>query len=358
MANPVKKERQSGIELLRLLAGLAVLVLHLNVTPGGAGLLTTAAGTGRTLLLALEAACLCAVNVFILISGWFSSTAPRVGLRKLALLLVETIACQLLLAVVAGFVDHAWSARAILAALLPVNYYVILYLALMLLSPFINRLLEGLGPRAFACLVCLLLGLFSVAAILVDVLVEVTGTPMVGLSPVGADGSMNGYSIVQFVMMYILGAYLRRTELPSRVCAPLIAAALVGVVALLLVWDRFLPGTSRSYCNPLVIAEACLVFMLFARLRFRSGVVNSLAPASFVCFLLNGAILVRVDTAAIGAMPLPRMLGSMALVMAGVYLAAYLLTLLWNRLVRWLNGKWAPKLALSATEGLCSLRDR
>lgn len=357
MGDRAKKERQSGIELLRLLAGFAVMILHLNYTPGGAGLMTTASGVNKAFLLGLEAACLCAVNVFILISGWFSSQAKRIGVRKLALLLAETIACQLLLAVAAGFIDRSWSVRAVLMALLPVNYFVILYLALMLLSPFINRLLEGLDTRAFTCLVCLTAGLFSLAAILVDVLEEVSGMPLVGLNPVGIS-SMNGYSIVQFVMMYVLGAYMRRVDWPSKCKSPLIAALLVGVVALLMLWDRYLPGTSRSYCNPLVIAEACLVFALFARMKFRSRIVNSLAPASFICFLLQGPILVRVDTPTIGSLPFLQMLGRMLLIMACIYIAAYLLTLAWNLLAGALNRKWPPSLYLSAADGLSRRRDR
>ena len=63
-----KKDRQSGIELLRILAACMVIVLHYN---DGGAFEHTRMGYNRTILFLLESMCICAVDLFILITGYF-----------------------------------------------------------------------------------------------------------------------------------------------------------------------------------------------------------------------------------------------------------------------------------------------
>ena len=61
--NPEKADRHSGMEALRMLAGMAVIVLHFNYLPGGRGAMEGASGLNAVLLTLLETLCICAVNV-------------------------------------------------------------------------------------------------------------------------------------------------------------------------------------------------------------------------------------------------------------------------------------------------------
>ena len=45
--NPEKADRHSGMEALRMLAGMAVIVLHFNYLPGGRGAMEGASGTAH-----------------------------------------------------------------------------------------------------------------------------------------------------------------------------------------------------------------------------------------------------------------------------------------------------------------------
>lgn len=56
--------------------------------------------------------------------------------------------------------------------------------------------------------IIVLLGvLFLVYPMLVDLLKEISGNSFNGLSTIGAFGSQQGYTIVNFVVMYLIGAY-------------------------------------------------------------------------------------------------------------------------------------------------------
>ena len=65
----IKKERQSNIELLRIFLMLGVIILHYN----GVGALYSAHGINYLIVIGLESLCICAVDLFMLISGYFSA---------------------------------------------------------------------------------------------------------------------------------------------------------------------------------------------------------------------------------------------------------------------------------------------
>ena len=327
-----KRERQTGPELLRLLAGLGVVVLHFNYHPGGGGAAEAATGLNSVFLTLLECLCIGAVNVFILISGYYTCGRESVRIRKLVLLLLQTIVFQILAVAVSGVLDQSLSLKNIIGALIPINYYVILYVVLMLVSPFINRLLNHLAPGAAIRLVLVVFFIFSLATTAVDILKSATGAEMAGLSPVGIDGSMDGYSIVNFILVYLLGAYIRRIDFGKKCRTGTLILLLVGIVAGLFLWHRVLPDTAWTYCNPLVIAEACVLFLLFSRLDFRSKVINRLATATFTCYLVHETILARLDLGTYGDMSFPALTGILILTVSGIFLVSFGLSLLWDRI--------------------------
>lgn len=57
--------------------------------------------------------------------------------------------------------------------------------------------------------VWVLLLIFSVYPTIVDIAQEIVGDEYIGLSTIGAYGSQWGYTIVNFTLMYIIGAYIR-----------------------------------------------------------------------------------------------------------------------------------------------------
>lgn len=88
-----KKERQSNIELLRILVIIGVVILHYNNPGIGGGLKYAEEGSiNFYILYFLESMFVCAVDLFMLISGYFMCNSKRVNLWKPIELLVQVAA--------------------------------------------------------------------------------------------------------------------------------------------------------------------------------------------------------------------------------------------------------------------------
>lgn len=292
----VRKERLSNIELLRIIAVIGVIILHYN----GEFAFSAAGRTGINwwILCSLESVFICAVDVFILISGYFLCRTEKRNLWKAIELVVQVIlfstACYLLNA---ALFDGEFCLRGLVFAIVPDNYFVILYITLYLISPYINIVFDRLTQAQMRKMVLILFLIFSVYPTCVDIFQCVTHRAWNALSTVTSYGSFSGYTIVNFSLMYVLGAYLRRGSctLHQWKTSKLLLLWAVCVLGLI-VWDNSIfSACARSYCNPLVIISAVCVFLLFSRIRIGCGrLVNSAAQGAFSVFLLHSFFLPHI----------------------------------------------------------------
>lgn len=297
-----KRERQSNIELLRILAIAGVIILHYNNPVAGRGITYAAEGSlNFYILYFLESIFVCAVDLFILISGYFMCESKKRSLWKPIELLIQVMLFQegiYLLKVILRI--EMFSLKSAFVTLIPSNYFVILYCVVYLLSPYMNEMLDKLSEKSFRTLVLLSVCLFSVYPTMIDVLGEIRGSRMIGLSTVGMYGSQWGYSIVNFMLMYLLGAYLKKGNagLLKWNTWKLVTLLFLDIV-LIVVWARVNDSvgylTERSaweYCSPLVIFAAITLFVLFSRISLGVNmVINRLAGGAFTVFLLHNVLL-------------------------------------------------------------------
>ena len=114
-----------------------------------------------------------------------------------------------------------------------------------------------------------------------------TGYHFVGLCTLGTNGSGQGYTFVNFALMYLIGASLRLLDI--RIKKRYSLSGIILLSALLALAGKFtnVDQYAWAYCNPLVIALAVAIFLLFREFTIRSRVINFLAKGSFTCFLLH-----------------------------------------------------------------------
>ncbi len=298
-----KTVRDSNIELLRILTMLGVIVLHYNNPAIGGGLLYAAEGSANFYLLYfLESICMFAVNIFIIISGFYLSGSDERKTIKPLELLVQVIVLSVAvftLKIVLG--REAFSATGLLMAMVPNNWFVILYIALFLISPFLNAIFHVASGKTLKTMLVVLLVVLSIYPTLVDVFSEISGNKLVGLSTIGAYGSQWGYTLTNFVLLYLIGAYLRKTDLRIRSGKLLLFLALC--IILLIGWARvndFIGFTGERsawvYSNPIVILGAAAVFLLFRNLKLKpSRAINALAKGAFTVYLLHAVFVVQLN---------------------------------------------------------------
>lgn len=284
-----KNSRHSNIELLRILCGLNVIILHYANREIGGGLEYVIEGSANYYILSyLTSLLCCSVNIFILISGYFLSSKKEINLIRVFQLFIEVIFINMgsyFLDVICGerkFVFHNF-----INAILPDNYFLILYCTLFILSPYLNIIIKELKKREFNRLVIILFFLFSFWEISVDILEIVKGSSIVGLSTIGIWGNQEGYTIINFIMLYMIGAYIHLVNVNEINIKKIFCILVLNSIGIT-IWSRVDEATAWAYCNPLVILEGVLIFIIFLRINIGySKIINSLAKEVFSVFLLH-----------------------------------------------------------------------
>ncbi len=293
----VKLNRNSGIELLRILAAMFVIVLHYcNPTMGGGLLGAIGCPMNYYFLLFCVSLCCCAVNIFIIISGYFLIENDKRTLGKPLSLLFQVV----LFHIIYYFTRHIFigeqflfSLNALLFQFIPKNYFVTLYVALYVLSPIINSLFNKISKNSYKKVLIVFLIIFSLYPSCLDILREVIGDQLYGTSPIGNWGSQYGYTIVNFVMLYCIGGYLKRFGFPLFVEEKrFILLAMCPI--LIFLWNivtsqyhNMEESSAFSYLSPLVILESVFFLCVFKRIDIKSSFINELAKAAFTCFLFH-----------------------------------------------------------------------
>ena len=178
--------------------------------------------------------------------------------------------------------------------MIPANYFVVLYSVVYCSSPFLNIVLNRMNNKTqWHFFIIMLLFIFSVWNTGVNLLNDVSGKEVIGLSTIGVSGTQAGMNIVNFYLMYILGAYLRICGIPSFLSKQVVTFLLwIICVLCILVWallpiNQFGLRSAWLYDNPFVIFSAFLLLCLFSSFTFYSGVINELSRAAFTCFLFH-----------------------------------------------------------------------
>ena len=326
----IRKTRDSGIELLRILTMLGVVMLHYN---DGRAFVHVASGSPQELsLFFLESICICAVDLYILISGYYLSASQKRSLLKPLKLIVELMVIRIVHFGVSVFVDHAaFRVQDFVKCLIPTSYFVILYTALYLISPYVNLCIKNLNSKQFRQFMLTLIIVFSLWNTVVDFVEELLGRDFFGLSTITAWGSKQGFNIGNFVLLYILGAFLRQYPIPDRLKNKrLLTLIWAATVVCIFAWASVCSSLTRTelrsawvYHNPLVILSAALLFLLFNGTHFHSRIVNEFAAATFTCFLIHGYLLDYLDIQKAVQGNLPKMLLHILLVLPGIYLCSW-----------------------------------
>ena len=330
--NVIKKQslrtRNSSIELLRIIALMGVILLHYNNREAGGGFKYVTDGSiNQCYLYLIENIFVCAVDLFIMISAFYLSTTKKRKIIKVVELNLQVIAFRVAGYLISALIDgEQILLKAIIRYMLPVNYFVILYSVLYILSPYINVLLEKIRKQDFKKLVLWLIGLFSIWTSLVDLLENIVGHTFDGLSTVGMYGSQYGYSIVNFVLLYFIGAYIRvnKIQLKKRTAAISILVLLCVMFFVSLLEHKIgLAESVWNYNNPLVIVMAILVLLLFMNFNYCNRGINELAKGAFTCFLFHGYFIGKVHIADFVNQPLYSLILHQVIVAVGLYLLSY-----------------------------------
>lgn len=274
------------MELLRIAAMLAVVMVHLD----GASLSLpepshslSAVSIRDWWVLSVESLTIIGVNCFTLISGYFGIKASFTGLLKFTLQCIFYSVLIYLFSIFAssflGIGKYAWAwvefGKSWMVFTHTDLWYVPAYLGLYLLSPFLNIGIKTMSKYNFQ----IVLGLF------------ITFNVWAGWLW-GGHFNQNGYTIVQLIMMYLIGRYIGEyvnindsIRMKTRCIA--LSCYLYATIAITLM-AVFVDGIhTYAYNSPLVLLSSISLFMLFTTFRIQSKIVNTLASSAFAVYLIH-----------------------------------------------------------------------
>ena len=202
------KSRNYGIELLRILAMLGVIVFYINAFGPlhGAGL-----SFGRfSLTWLLEVLVLPAMNVFIIISGFVGCRAEKAYPRTKGILrmLFTALFYSVIICLIFKIIyPEAIGGMEIVKAFMPFTsgqyWFLSAYLVLCLFMPLLNRFVWHVSGRTLLFTLLVFLSVFSVYSVLPSMLGD-----FLALN--------SGTGAVWFMLLYLVGGFMRRVDLPSK----------------------------------------------------------------------------------------------------------------------------------------------
>ncbi len=271
-----QKSRLSNIELLRFIAMLMILGLHANFLTFG-GFYPNIAPFERAFL---EQLCIPAVNVFVLISGWFSIKPSAKGFINL---LFQVIFYYLsIFAILAALGKAQLSLDFIKSAIIIGGdyWFVTSYIVLYIVAPLLNRFIEHSNKHQ---IVTFLIIFYSIQT-------------YYGWIFKDYEHFAYGYSAFSFIGLYVLARFLRLYGQDFKIfklCKTtdlgffLMITLLATIINIGLSKKNIAAMNQLSYNNPLVILQAVFLLLAFCKMSFKSKFVNWLGGSAFAIYLIH-----------------------------------------------------------------------
>lgn len=297
----MKNERQSGIELLRIISMVGVVVHHYKVW-GGYNSAVEYPFCWQLVfnqILGLPGKISCAI--FALITGYFLSTNRKSGwiyYRKICIVIAEMVFYYLVILIIFLITKAVpVSGKDILKSLLPPVYgtwYAVNYILVYLLAPYLNLLVRALSKKSYLALLMILMVIWC--------LIPTFFVPTIITTDVYDFGSLDF-----FLVMYLIGGYLRLYLKPSESNRRYLWGLLLSIASLVLsviVFDvigvktgktSFIANATwfRSYNSPIAIAISVFSLLYFSNLSFSNRFVNTISGSMLGVYLIHNNFILR-----------------------------------------------------------------
>ena len=273
--------RVGGVELLRIVAMLLVMVVHANFFSIGEPLwsdieISPLNAITRIFIQSVSIVC---VNVFVMITGWFGIRPKMNRLTGLLFQILFFFSLIYLILIVLGYESLTLKGVAKVLMLLPHSWFVKAYILLFLISPILNAFCDRAGKKEF---LMVLIPFFAFQT-------------LYGWLVPGVDFFSAGYSTISFIGLYLLMQYVKRyggKQLEGNAIHYLVVFMTLTLLNTILysLAIRYMPSRGSMlfyYVNPIVIASSLFLFLTFHRMNIQSSFVNWTASSSFAVYLVH-----------------------------------------------------------------------
>lgn len=295
----MQKIKQSNFELMRIVSMLFIILYHV-IYKGHT--LQNSTGTIHFLLQLLICITIVHVNSFMLLTGYFQHNKKfklKKFLQTFSVFYFYKIIIHLIFIILNKenftIVDYF---NLINPFYIHTHWYIACYLIVYLLSPFLNILIQNMNQTTHRKLIITLLICFSIAPLLSNQIV----------------GTNDGLTVIQFIMMYIIGAYLSKYPITNNIHFKNYSKNKIQTIFLIstiifmtLNFMTYIFGMTLSNMENslfqyvghlitanfeknnfiLVILQSIFYFLWFSTLNIKSKVINYIGSLTFGIYIIH-----------------------------------------------------------------------
>lgn len=280
----MKKEisRNSSFELLRIIAMFLIVLSHYSVH----GQIVSQNLDFSFCKLLLQSVVLgnLGVDIFVMITGYYTYN-KEFNYTKIFKIIIHTLFYSILIYLIFMLLGViSFNIKDFIKALLPVTFgeywFISVFFVLLLLTPFLNYFIEKITRKQHVMIILLFMLIWSII-------------PTLTTSP------FYGNETLQFIMFYLIGAYLKKY--PNNIisknnndrkfllfCSILLFISMLLLNILAIRWNMFNHGTwfyiRESF---LVIGISASLISIFSKLTISSKMINVLASTTFGIYLIH-----------------------------------------------------------------------
>lgn len=266
-----KVDRESNIELLRIVLMMMVILHHLLIKSSSSN------WSEMALFMSLNTFAIIAVNCFMFISGYYGI---KFKIKSLLSFIIQgifySVGSYVIFNMIVStdnysFIDFI---KSFFPITFPVWWFFSAFVGVYVLSPFINKGIEYLKPYQSGGLILFLIYLSC-------------GYPIFGENYY----SGAGHGLFTMLLVYIIarycGKYVKSIKKAGSkyVCVYLFTT--ISLIALLTIGRNDFAWRIIAYNSPLVILGAIFFFYLFEKIKLKSRIINSIAPLTFGVYLAH-----------------------------------------------------------------------
>ena len=288
----MKKEKNVNIEILRIVSMIMILILHffyhgniLNEMPKKINLLCVS-------IISVEVLCIVAVNIFILISGYFLCKS-KFDINKIIKLYGEIFVYSLIIGFILLLTNKIeLNIKNLIYIFFPFitqrYWFFNAYILLILLFPFLNVLINNISKEKFKLLLIIL---FIINSIL----------------PIGINNSVSlnsANSLYWFLNLYLMGSYIRINKINFKKKCFVYGYIAINVLYIIISIIVFkIGGVSKlmyilKYNLPFAYISSVLLFLIVLNTDFKVNdkikkIIMFFSSSTFAVYIIHENPFVR-----------------------------------------------------------------
>ena len=283
------QKRNYGIDVLKIISMLFIVILHIN-SNGGLFKNVTTGSKDFGIILVLEIICLCAVNIYGIISGYLSyskcdnNSTKIYSFKRLIYLWIQVVFYSLITSLVLfGLGKIELTKEDIFKIFLPVSnryvWYFTAYFLLFFLAPIINCFVKNSSNKMIMTVLIPIIVFFGFyQSFMIEYMGDFTYIN-------------NGYSVWWLVILFYIGAVIKKMDLLRNISSKKLLLYLFLVYVISFSWKFFVPVLAEkndflsyfdnflfNYNSPSNLFAAIIWVVLLTRVTVNSKTIKSLLP--------------------------------------------------------------------------------